>query len=208
MRTAARLLCCTLAVILALVGLPRLASAKASRQMAHVGLGFAKVPLLVDRFGGGYNPTGSVGMEAGLIEVGRLGLGFGAQIGYLRLGSAITDDGWGSRAWSVMPATGQIYYFPWVKGPTPLLTAGVGTYILRDRFRSTEQHVRSHAATYVDFGWNAGIGFLFGSVGSPASVVLDVRYHRFGRDTQALEMLGPKDIYKTELVSAMVRYCF
>jgi hypothetical protein len=192
-----------LLVVLALLCLPVTASAQEKPYLIHAGLGFAKV--LNDGA-----PDGSIGLEAGMIYriPSSPRVGIGAEIGYLMLGSISVTGYYGNIAyeeehkWSSTPVTGEIYFFPQLKGPTPVLSAGLGLYPIKvkaDAAASAGGYSATASAsdTSTDLGLNLGGGFLFGTSRNSMRFGIDARYHMI-----------MTDIESTNLITAMGRIYF
>jgi hypothetical protein len=193
-----------LLVVAALLSQPAIASAQEKPYLIHAGVGFAKA--LNDGA-----PGGSVGLEAGMIYriPSSPRVGIGAEIGYLMLGSATNTlyDALGNyytqtAKWSSIPVMAQLYFFPQLKGPTPVLTAGLGLYPIKLNY-SEEAAIGAAYGQYAtdvtttDLGLNFGGGFLFGTSRSPMRFGLDARFH-----------LIMTDVESTNLITAMGRIYF
>lgn len=192
-----------LLVVVALLSQPVTASAQEKPYLIHAGLGYCKV--LNDGA-----PDGSVGLQAGMIYriPSSPRVGIGAEIGYLMLGSVTSSSSvYGdymtvTAKWSSIPVMAQIYFFPQLKGPTPVLTAGLGLYPIKvnaDASASAGGYTASASAseTSTDLGLNFGGGFLFGTSRSPMRFGFDARFH-----------LIMTDIESTNLITAMGRIYF
>ena len=193
-----------LLVVVALLSQPVTAVAQEKPYLIHAGLGYAKA--LNDGA-----PGGSIGLEAGMIYriPSSPRVGIGAEIGYLMLGSITNSlyDGYGSyynetAKWSSIPVMAQIYYFPQLKGPTPVLTVGLGLYPIKLNYSEeagvgTAYGQYATDATKTDLGLNFGGGFLFGTSRSSMRFGIDARFH-----------LVMTDVESTNLITAMGRIYF
>jgi hypothetical protein len=192
-----------LLVILVLLSLPVAASAQEKPYLIHAGIGYCKV--LNDGA-----PGGSVGLEAGMIYriPSSPKVGIGAEIGYLMLGSVTySEQYFGDYAtltgkWSSIPVMAQLYYFPQLRGPGPVLTAGLGLYPIKITV-DAEAGVGGYygaattTTTNTDFGLNFGGGFLFGTSRNSMRFGIDARFH-----------LIMTDVESTNLITAMGRIYF
>ncbi len=192
-----------LVVLGLLISQAAIASAQEKPYLIHAGLGYCKA--LNDGA-----PDGSVGLEAGMIYriPSSPRVGIGAEIGYLMLGSVTYTDYYFTNyaeltaKWSSIPVMAEIYYFPQLRGPTPVLTAGVGLYPIKIKI-DAETSVGSYygtgttSETNTDLGLNLGGGFLFGTARSPIRFGLDARFH-----------LIMTDVESTNLITAMGRLYF
>jgi hypothetical protein len=180
-----------LLLILALVCAPASASAQEKPYLVHFGLGFAKATNT-------NAPDGSVGLQAGMIYriPSSPKVGIGAEIGYVMLGSNTLTlyDGFNSYEeeykWSTVPVTAQVYFFPQLRGPTPVLTAGVGFYSLKiEASAASGGYSASASATDTKLGLNFGGGFLFGSSRSSMRFGIDARYHMIMTDVETTNVI-------------------
>jgi hypothetical protein len=193
-----------LLVLVALLSQPVAASAQEKPYLVHAGVGFAKA--LNDGA-----PGGSLGLEAGMIYriPSSPRVGIGVEIGYLMLGSATNTiyDNSGNyytetAKWPSIPVMADIYYFPQLKGPTPVLTAGLGLYSIKLSY-SEEAAIGADFGQYAtditntDLGLNFGGGFLFGTSRSPMRFGFDARFH-----------LIMTEVESTNLITAMGRIYF
>lgn len=193
-----------LLVVVALLSQPVTASAQEKPYLIHAGLGYCKV--INDGA-----PGGSLGLEAGMIYriPSSPRVGIGAEIGYLMLGSvtnSLSDD-FGNyytetAKWSSIPVMAEIYYFPQLKGPTPVLAVGLGLYPIKLNY-SEEAGIggafgqRALDLTTTDLGLNFGGGFLYGTSRSPMRFGFDARFH-----------LIMTEVESTNLITAMGRIYF
>jgi hypothetical protein len=183
-------------VVLALVCVPVTASAQEKPYLIHAGLGYCKV--LNDGA-----PDGSIGLQAGMIYriPSSPKVGIGAEIGYLMLGSVSVSesDYYGNYRnvdvkWSAIPVNAEIFYFPQLKGPTPILMAGLGLYPIKVKADASASiggysGAASASTTNTDLGINLGGGFLFGESRSTMRFGFDARFHIIMTDVESTNMI-------------------
>ncbi len=156
------------------------------------GLGFAKV--LND---GG--PDGSLGITAGVMYPlsGAEGLSIGGETGYLMLGKieetvCFFGDCYGFEStWSMIPITGQVWYeVPTAGSVTPMLTGGLGLYMLRWNVEVDAGDLSdSDSDSETDLGINFGGGLKFGDPDAGIKFGADARFHLIMTEEESTKLL-------------------